>query len=217
VITVRPVRVLVADDQTLFRVGLAGLLSKDDRVEVVGQAGDGMEALHLCEELEPDVVLMDIRMPNLDGIKATELIHAARPATRVLILTSLDADSHVMAALKVGASGYVLKDSSPDALVASILTVMSGERVMGGVVAERVLAMLTGETTTQEFYDGLTRREVEILKLIAAGAGNKQITQKLSISEKTVRNHISNMYEKLGLSDRTQMVLYAARKGLIQL
>jgi DNA-binding NarL/FixJ family response regulator len=211
------VRVLVADDQTLFRVGLAGLLSKDDRVEVVGQAGDGMEALHLCEELEPDVVLMDIRMPNLDGIKATELIHAARPATRVLILTSLDADSHVMAALKVGASGYVLKDSSPDALVASILTVMSGERVMGGVVAERVLAMLTGETTTQEFYDGLTRREVEILKLIAAGAGNKQITQKLSISEKTVRNHISNMYEKLGLSDRTQMVLYAARKGLIQL
>ena len=216
-ITVRPVRVLVADDQTLFRVGLAGLLSKDDRVEVVGQAGDGMEALHLCEELEPDVVLMDIRMPNLDGIKATELIHAARPATRVLILTSLDADSHVMAALKVGASGYVLKDSSPDALVASILTVMSGERVMGGVVAERVLAMLTGETTTQEFYDGLTRREVEILKLIAAGAGNKQITQKLSISEKTVRNHISNMYEKLQIFDRSQAVLYAARKGLVQL
>lgn len=216
-IAVRPVRVLVADDQTLFRVGLAGLLARDSRVEVVGQAADGMEALRLCKELEPDVVLMDIRMPNLDGIKATELIHTARPGTAVLILTSLEADSHVMAALKVGASGYVLKDSSLEALVSSILTVVTGERVMGGAVAERVLAMLTGETTAQDFYDGLTRREVEILKLIAGGAGNKQITLKLAISEKTVRNHISNMYEKLGVSDRTQMVLYAARKGLIQL
>ncbi|MGD0834704.1 MAG: response regulator transcription factor [Candidatus Dormibacteria bacterium] len=216
-ITTKPVRVLIADDQTLFRSGLARILSDDARVSVIGVAADGVEAVRMCRELEPDVVLMDVRMPNLDGIKATEQITANMPGTPVLILTTFEADSHVLAALRAGASGYVLKDSEPEAIVSSLLAVRSGERVMSGPVAQRVLGMLTGDTTPKDFYDGLTAREIEILKLIAGGSANKQIAYKLSISEKTVRNHISNMYEKLQIFDRSQAVLYAARKGLVQL
>ena len=216
-IITKPVRVLIADDQTLFRSGLARLLGDDPRVTVVAVAADGVEAVRRCRETEPDVVLMDIKMPNLDGSQATEQIVKAMPGTPVLILTTLEADSHVLAALRAGASGYVLKDAEPEAIVASILTVKSGERVMAGAVAQRVLGMLTGDTTPKDFYDGLTAREIEILKLIATGCANKQIAYKLSISEKTVRNHISNMYEKLQIFDRSQAVLYAARKGLVQL
>ena len=216
-ITTKPVRVLIADDQTLFRSGLARLLGDDPRVVVIAQVGDGVEAVRQCRELEPDVVLMDVRMPNLDGIKATEQITASMPGVPVLILTTFEADSQVLAALRAGASGYVLKDSDLEALISSILVVRSGERVLAGPVAERVLGMMTGDATPKDFYDGLTSREIEVLKLIASGAANKQIAYKLSISEKTVRNHISNMYEKLQLFDRSQAVLYAARKGLIQL
>ncbi|MGA2283429.1 MAG: response regulator transcription factor [Candidatus Dormibacteria bacterium] len=216
-IITKPIRVLIADDQTLFRSGLARLLDDDPRVTVVAVAADGVEAVRRCRETEPDVVLMDIKMPNLDGIQATEQIVAAMPGTPVLILTTLEADSHVLAALRAGASGYVLKDAEPEAIVSSILAVKSGERVMAGAVAQRVLGMLTGDTTPKDFYDGLTAREIEILKLIASGCANKQIAYKLSISEKTVRNHISNMYEKLQIFDRSQAVLYAARKGLVQL
>jgi len=176
-----------------------------------------VEAVRRCRALEPDVVLMDIKMPNLDGIQATEQIVAACPGIPVLILTTFEADSQVLAALRAGASGYVLKDSDLEALISSILVVRSGERVLAGPVAERVLGMMTGDATPKDFYDGLTSREIEVLKLIASGAANKQIAYKLSISEKTVRNHISNMYEKLQLFDRSQAVLYAARKGLIQL
>ena len=216
-ITTKPIRVLIADDQTLFRSGLARLLDEDPRVTVVGLARDGVEAVKLCRETKPDVVLMDIKMPNLDGIQATEQIVAAFPGIPVLILTTFEADSHVLAVLRAGASGYVLKDSEPEAIISSIITVRSGERVMAGPVAQRVLGMLTGDTTPKDFYDGLTAREIEILKLIAGGSANKQIAYKLSISEKTVRNHISNMYEKLQIFDRSQAVLYAARKGLVQL
>ena len=216
-ISTKPIRVLIADDQTLFRSGLARLLDEDPRVTVVAEAADGVEAVRRCREIEPDVVLMDIKMPNLDGIKATEQITTTMPGIPVLILTTFEADSHVLAALRAGASGYVLKDAEPAAIVTSILSVNSGEQVMAGAVAQRVLGMLTGDTTPKDFYDGLTAREIEILKLIAGGSANKQIAYKLSISEKTVRNHISNMYEKLQIFDRSQAVLYAARKGLVQL
>ena len=207
-VATHPVRVVVVDDQALFRTGLARLLNEDERIEVVGQAEDGLAALSVVAKLKPDVVLMDLKMPNLDGIEATRRMLANNPETKVLILTSFDADTSIIQALKAGAAGYVLKDSQADGIVSSILAVMSGERVMASAVAQRVLDMLTGTITT---------REVEILKLLASGMANKQIAYKLGISEKTVRNHVSNMYEKLQIFDRAQAVLYAVRKGLIEL
>jgi DNA-binding NarL/FixJ family response regulator len=211
------VRVLIADDQNLFRSGLHRLLEADPRVRVVGQAVDGLDAIKKVASLKPDVVLMDLKMPNLDGIEATRRIVADHPQVKVLILTTFETDSHVLQALRAGASGYVLKDSQVEAIVSSALAVMSGERVMASAVANRVLDMLTGASTPKEFYDGLSAREVEILKLIAMGHPNKQIARRLGISEKTVRNHVSNMYEKLHIYDRSQAVLYAVRKGLVDL
>ena len=216
-VATHPVRVVVVDDQALFRTGLARLLNEDERIEVVGQAEDGLAALSVVAKLKPDVVLMDLKMPNLDGIEATRRMLANNPETKVLILTSFDADTSIIQALKAGAAGYVLKDSQAEGIVSSILAVMSGERVMASAVAQRVLDMLTGTIIPKEFYDGLTTREVEILKLLASGMANKQIAYKLGISEKTVRNHVSNMYEKLQIFDRAQAVLYAVRKGLIEL
>ena len=209
-------RVLIVDDQTLFRAGLAKLLGSDERIEVIGQAANGEEAVQRAGELSPDVVLMDLKMPNMDGVEATRQIRAQLPDMKILILTTFDADNHVLQALEAGVSGYVLKDSVAEAIVTSIQAVMSGERVMAGAVANRVLDMLTGAATPKEFYDGLTTREVEILKLLATGMANKQIAYRLKISEKTVRNHVSNMYQKLNIYDRSQAVLYAVRKGLVE-
>jgi DNA-binding NarL/FixJ family response regulator len=211
-----PIRVLIVDDQTLFRTGLGRLLQADPRIEIVGEAGDGAEAVKLAGSLKPDVVLMDLKMPNLDGIGATREITTNHPDVKVLVLTSFDADSQVIQALKAGANGYLLKDSNVESVVSSLLAVVAGERVMASAVANRVLDMLTGGTSTKEFYDGLTPREMEILKLLAGGMANKQIAYHLTISEKTVRNHVSNMYEKLNVFDRTQAALYAVRKGLIE-
>ena len=210
-------RVLIVDDQTLFRAGLARLLNEDPRLKVVGQAADGLEAVKLTASLKPDVVLMDLKMPNCDGVEPTRRILAEQPDAKVLILTTFETDSFVIEALNAGASGYVLKDSQPSAIASGLLAVMSGERVMASAVANRVLEMLTGATTPKEFYDGLTAREIEILKLIAAGKANKQIALQLRISDKTVRNHVSNMYQKLQIYDRSQAVLYAVRKGLVDL
>jgi DNA-binding NarL/FixJ family response regulator len=215
--TTQVARVLIADDQTLFRSGLAGLLNEDKRVTVVGQAADGAEAVEQASALKPDVVLMDVKMPNLDGVEATRKIVAEHPEIKILILTTFDADTFVLQALRAGASGYVLKDSQPQAIVSSILAVLSGERVMASAVANRVLDMLTGTTTPKDFYNGLTAREIEILKLMATGQANKQIARRLEISEKTVRNHVSHMYEKLQIYERSQAVLYAVRKGLVEL
>jgi Response regulator containing a CheY-like receiver domain and an HTH DNA-binding domain len=215
-VATRAARVLIADDQTLFRAGLARLLNEDARVEVVGQALDGQDAVKQAAKLKPDVILMDLKMPGVDGIEATRQITEADPSIKVMILTTFETDSNVIQALKAGASGYVLKDSSADAIVSSIVAVMSGERVMASAVANRVLEMLTGTTTPKQFYDGLTNREIEILKLLASGMANKQIAYRLTISEKTVRNHVSNTYEKLGIYDRSQAVLYAVRKGLVE-
>jgi DNA-binding NarL/FixJ family response regulator len=216
-VEVATVRVLIADDQNLFRSGLARLLEADPRVHVVGQAVDGLDVIKKVSTLKPDVILMDLKMPNLDGIEATRRIVAEHPRVKILILTTFETDSYVLQALRAGASGYVLKDSQVDAIVSSTLAVMSGERVMASAVANRVIDMLTGTSTPKEFYDGLTAREVEILKLIAIGQANKQIARRLGISEKTVRNHVSNMYEKLHIYDRSQAVLYAVRKGLVEL
>lgn len=211
-----PVRVLVADDQNLFRSGLAMLLQEDSRVEIVGQATDGQEALAKTAALKPDVVLMDLKMPVMDGVEATQRIVAEHPGTKVVILSTFDTDSNVIKALKAGACGYVLKDALPEAIVSSIVAVQAGERVMASPIANRVLDLLTGASSPKEFYDGLTEREIEILKLLASGLANKQIAFRLKISEKTVRNHVSNAYEKLNIFDRSQAVLYAVRKGLVE-
>jgi two-component system, NarL family, response regulator LiaR len=210
-------RVLIADDQTLFRDGVARLLDEDGRVQVVGQAADGEEAVRMAAELKPDVLLMDLKMPVLDGVEATIRIVKETPSVRILILTSFETDGYVLQALQAGARGYLLKDSPKEAIVSSIQAVMAGERVIASAVANRVLDMLTGVSTGKEFYDGLTRRELEILRLIATGMANKQIAYRLKISEKTARNHVSNMYEKLRINDRAQAALYAVRKGLVEL
>lgn len=217
VIQEAPTRVLIADDQTLFRRGLARLLEEDPRVTLVGQAANGTEVVEKAAALKPDVVLMDLRMPGMDGAEATRKILADQPGMKILILSSFDADSYVLQALGAGASGYILKDAEPAAITTSIMAVMSGERVMAGAVANRVLDMVTGTSTPKEFYDGLTDREIEIMKLMATGKANKNIAFSLKISEKTVRNHISHIYEKLQIYDRAQVVLYAVRKALVEL
>jgi DNA-binding NarL/FixJ family response regulator len=212
---VSALRVLIVDPQTLFRAALVRLLDDDERVKVVGEARDGLEAIEKVSSLKPDIVLMDIRMPNLDGIEATRQIVATHPDLKVLILTSFEADSYVIQALKAGASGYMLKDSQADAVVSSILAVAAGKQVMSGRVVSRVLEMVTRTIKPTEFHDGLTRREIEILKMLASGMGDRQIAYKLRLRHKTIRNHVSNLYRKLQISDRSQAVLYAMRKGLI--
>ena len=211
----RPIHVLIADDQALFRSGLARLLEENPRIQVAGQAGDGEEALKLAHRLKPDVVLCDLRMPKMDGVEATRRITKDLPETRVLILSTFDNESYVMPALKAGARGYVLKDSSAEAIAASIISVFEGEAALSQQVLERVLGVATGAADQKPYVDGLTAREVEILKLVAQGMPNKQISLKLGISEKTTRNHVTNIYDKLKIYDRAQMVLYAVRKGLV--
>jgi two-component system, NarL family, response regulator LiaR len=211
------IKLLVADDQALFRIALAELLNNDPRLEVVGTVGDGLLAVQKAIELEPDVVLMDIRMPGIDGVEATRRILASRPGTRILILTAFETDRHVLQALQAGANAYVLKDTEPRALISSIIAVHAGQRVVTGTAANRVVDMLTGSGPTRAYYDNLTPREIEILTLLALGLANKQIAHRIKISDKTVRNHISNIYEKVKVVDRSQAVLYAVRKGLVEL
>jgi DNA-binding NarL/FixJ family response regulator len=208
-------RVLVVDDQALFRSGLIRLLEHDDRVCVVGEAGDGQAAVGKVAALRPDVVLMDLKRQNFDGIQATRRIVLDHPGVKVLVLTSYETDSSIIQAHKAGASGYILKDVGADAIVSSILAVAAGDWVMSASVANRMLEMLTKSTQPKGFNNGLTVREIEILTMLASGMANKEIAYKLRISHKTVRNHVSNMYVKLRIYDRSQAVLYAIRKGLV--
>ena len=207
--------VLIADDQNLFRSGLAALLDKDPRVAVVGQAANGEEAVRMVDELKPNLVLMDLKMPVMEGVEATRLIRGQHPEIAVIILSSFGGDTHLLQALEAGASGYVLKDTNVATIVNSMLAITGGATVISGAIADRLLGMLS--TKPKESFDGLTPREVEILKLVAIGLANKQIAYRLKVSEKTVRNHISNVYEKLGIQGRSHAVIYAARKGLIEL
>src|SRR6202011_476670 len=165
-VATKAVRVVIADDQTLFRAGLARLLNEDPRVEVIGQAQDGVDAAKLAAKLKPDVVLMDLRMPNLDGIEATRQIIAADPTVKVIVLTSFDTDNQVLLALQAGASGFALKDAAPEAIIHAIEAVMAGQKVMASQVAQRVLDLISGVKSPKDFYDGLTAREVEILRLL---------------------------------------------------
>jgi DNA-binding NarL/FixJ family response regulator len=206
--------VMIVDDQTLFRRGLVKLLESDPRIKIIDDAANGAEALEKIAKNPPDVVLLDIKMPVMEGIEATRRIVSAYPRIKVLILTTFENDGYVVQALKAGASGYLLKDSQPEAIVSAMLSILSGERVMTQSVADQFLNLMSGGSQKAR-YDGMTRREVEILRLLGQGLTNKLIAYRLKISEKTVRNHISNFYAKLGVGDRSQALLYAVRKGLV--
>lgn len=211
-----PVRVMIVDDHELFRVGLARLLQSDPRLEVVGGAGDADAAIRLAGALDPDVILMDIQLPGRDGIDAIAGLVSSGSRAKILVLTTFETDSYVLQALEAGASGYLLKDCTPSAIVASILAVAGGEHVMARQVTDRLKVLLSSGSSARAAYDGLSARELEVLKLMAQGMANKQIAYALRISEKTVRNHISNLYDKLGVRDRSQALLYAVRKGLVR-
>jgi DNA-binding NarL/FixJ family response regulator len=215
--TEAPIRIMLVDDEALFRQALVRLLRDEPDFEVVGHVGSAEEAGRHLPELSPDVVLLDLKMPGTDGIQAMKALKRMRPQTAVLILTSFESDGYIQDAMRSGADGYLLKGSSPEALVSGIRSVCAGSRPLSATVLER-LTHLIGSfgQESKATYDGLTAREVQIVRLLATGLANKQIALQLKVSEKTVRNHICNIYDKLQISDRTQATLYAARKGLVQ-
>jgi DNA-binding NarL/FixJ family response regulator len=210
------IRLVIADDQRLFRLGLAQLLGADRRVEVVGLAADAEEAVHQCELHRPDVVLLDLRMPGLAGLEATRRILALGEGTKVVILTASVSEGDVAAAFEAGASGYVLKDSDAEVLVQSVLAVDLGAQVVAGARAGKGPNLPGTARGTAEPEDKLTPSEHSILRLVAAGADNRDIARQMGISEKTVRNHMSHIYDKLDVRDRSGALLYAMRKGLVQ-
>jgi two-component system, NarL family, response regulator LiaR len=206
------IRVLVADDHGVVREGLRSFLALQDDIEVVGEAGDGEEALEAVRRLAPDVALMDLVMPRMDGIEAIRHIRAESPQTRVIVLTSFVDEDKMLPAVRAGAAGYLLKDVEPQELVTAIRTVHGG----AALLHPAVVAELVREATTPR-GDGLTEREREVLALIARGRANKAIAFELGVSEKTVKTHVSNILGKLNLTDRTQAALYAVREGLVDL
>jgi NarL family two-component system response regulator LiaR len=208
------IRVLVVDDHAVVRQGLRTFLELQDDIEVVGEAADGEQALASAAALEPDVVLMDLVMPRLDGVSALQRLRERAPATRVIVLTSFLDDDKVLPAVRAGAAGYLLKDVQPAELVRAIRMVDRGEALLHPAVAARVLRELAGDDTRAERNELLTPRELEVLALLAGGRANKAIARELGVAEKTVKTHVGNILGKLGLSDRTQAALYAVREGL---
>ena len=210
------IRVAVVDDQRLFTKGLSGLLEMLPGVEVVGVAYNGEEAVALCSEEEPDVVLMDISMPKMDGISATREIKDLLPQTAVVILTGHEEDEHVFEGIKAGAQGYLLKDSDPEDLSRAIHTVYAGNTIIAPDLAQKMLNTFEGGRLGEtRLAPPLTERELEVIRALSRGMSDRQIAQSLGISEKTVRNHTSNIYRKLHIFDRTQAVIYAVREGVI--
>ena len=208
------IRVLVVDDHAVVRQGLRTFLELQDDIEVVGEAADGEQALASAAALEPDVVLMDLVMPRLDGVSALQRLRECAPATRVIVLTSFLDDDKVLPAVRAGAAGYLLKDVQPAELVRAIRMVDRGEALLHPAVAARVLREIAGDDTRAERNELLTPRELEVLALLAGGRANKAIARELGVAEKTVKTHVGNILGKLGLSDRTQAALYAVREGL---
>jgi DNA-binding NarL/FixJ family response regulator len=214
------VRVLLADDQALFREALATLLGARPEVQVVGEAGDGFQALQRSADLRPDVVLMDLHMPVLDGIAATRRLRAEQPEVRVLALTTFDDDEDVFEALRAGALGYLLKDVSSDRLVEGVLAAARGESVLQPSVAARVVARLAQldaapRSRPQPLVVPLSDRELDVLRLLADGRSNREIAGELFLAEGTVKNHVTNVLAKLGARDRTQAALRARALDLL--
>ena len=210
-----PIRVLIADDHAVVRQGLRTFLELQDDVEVVGDVPDGAEAVAAVREHRPDVVLMDLVMPGVDGVEAIRRIAVERPETRVIALTSFLDDDKVLPAVRAGAAGYLLKDVGPQDLVAAIRAVFRGEALLHPAVAARLMEEVAGGRRRSGEDEDLTGREREVLGQIARGLSNKRIARELEISEATVKVHVSNILRKLGVADRTQAALYAVREGWV--
>jgi DNA-binding NarL/FixJ family response regulator len=215
------IKLLIVEDETTARQALARLIDMEDDIAVVGQAGDGKTAIEMCRKLLPDVVLMDIRMPAMDGIAATQQIRKEMPNIHIVILTIYYDDASVFQAIKAGASGYVLKDSPLEDTIAAIRAAARGDALLHPAIASRVIKEFSRISNQRaadlEVFSQLTDREREVLKLVAEGKRNKDIADELFISEKTVKNHISNILFKLQANDRTEAAIYAAKHGLIDL
>lgn len=214
------IKLMIADDHRLFREGIKALLALTDDIEIVGEAEDGESTLKRCEELQPDIILMDINMPGLNGIRATEQILQKQPETRIIMLTMLEDDASVFNAMRVGARGYLLKGADPQEVLSVIRAVAEGQALFGPAIATRLmnyfkeLGSKPGSTETLTLFPELTERELEILRLIAQGLNNQEIAQKFVLSPKTVRNHITNIFSKLQVADRAQAIVRAREAGL---
>jgi DNA-binding NarL/FixJ family response regulator len=214
------IKLIIADDHKLFREGIKALLAVTDDIEIVGEAEDGESTLKRCQELQPDVILMDINMPGLNGIRATEQILQKQPETRIVMLTMLEDDASVFHAMRAGARGYLLKGADPQEVLNVIRAVAEGQALFGPAIATRLLNYFrelgarpaSAETLTP--FPELTERELEILRLIAQGLNNQEIAQKFVLSPKTVRNHITNIFSKLQVADRAQAIVRAREAGL---
>lgn len=212
-----PISVVLVDDHSVVRLGLKAYFNTLADIRVVGEAGSGEEAVSLVEETLPDVVLMDLMMPGMDGVEATRRVKRISPSTQVIVLTSYHEDEHIFPAIRAGALSYVLKDIDPDELAGAIRKAHAGEAILHPQVAARLVSELRREQqdTTNPFLE-LTVREMEVLKLIASGKNNQEIAEDLVISEKTVKTHITNILSKLHLKDRTQAAVYAWQSGIIR-
>jgi DNA-binding NarL/FixJ family response regulator len=215
---VRPVRVLLVDDDDLMRAGITAVLSSDESIEVVGEAADGRAAVEQAIALRPDVVLMDVRMPNLDGIAATRELLAASPDVRVVILTTFEQDDYIFGALSAGASGFLLKRTRPEDLIAAIHTTAAGDSLLSPSVTRTVIERMAGQPATSANeaarLDELTARERDVLGLIARGFSNTEIAAELVVEESTVKTHVRHILRKLRLRDRVQAVIFAYESGL---
>ena len=216
------ISVLLADDHVVVRAGTRQLLERHPDITIVGEASTGQEAVQLADELRPDVVVMDIRMPGMSGVDATKAIKDAHPEMSVLVLTAHDDDEYVFALLQAGANGYLLKTAEADELVKAIRTVIRGELALAPMVAGKVVSQFTSGkglpdvlSSIKNDYDGLTDREMDILRLVGKGLTNKEIGRSLFISDRTVQAHLSNIFSKLNVSSRTEAVMHAVRKGWI--
>ena len=212
------IRVLVADDQSMVRAGFRLLLSGEDGIEVVAEAENGLAAVDKAARFQPSVVLMDIRMPELDGLEATRRILAADPGARVLILTTFDLDEYIYEALQAGASGFVLKDDPPEQLIAAIRTVAAGDALLSPAVTRRVIQQFTRipRAAQPSGLEQLTGRERDVLRLVAQGLSNAEIGEQLYIGETTVKTHVTHVLQKLQLRDRVQAVVLAYQTGLLE-
>ncbi|MFI9557222.1 response regulator [Nonomuraea endophytica] len=213
------ISVLVADDQAMVRAGFAALLSAQPGIQVVGEAADGLEAVDIARRTRPDVVLMDVRMPRLDGLEATRRVIAGVPGTRVVILTTFDVDDYVYTALRAGASGFLLKDAPPADLISAVRVVAAGEALLAPSVTRRLIAEFASRQPIDERealrLNALTPRELDVLRLIADGRSNADIARDLTIAEETVKSHVGRILGKLHLRDRAQAVVLAYESGLV--